>query len=132
MHREVRVESSRPVEKTILLVDDNIYVLHAVAELLRVLGYSVIEHSDPFDALECFRLNERLDVVLTDIDMPRMDGIALLTELRRVRPQVKAILMTGRPRPLGPSEEVLKKPFTCAELLQALENVRGGREVFVA
>jgi CheY-like chemotaxis protein len=120
---EVRVECSIPAGTTILLLDDNIHLLHAIGELLRAFGYSVIEHSDPLEALECFQVNEHLNVVLTDIDMPGMDGVTLLAELRRMRPLMKGIFMTGRPRRLERSEEVLRKPFTSAELVQALENV---------
>jgi CheY-like chemotaxis protein len=111
------------MDKTILLVDDDIDLLRSIAELLRSLGYSVLDHFDPQQAVECFRLNAEIDCVLTDIDMPGMDGISLLTELRRMRPIVDGIFMTGGPQHrVGPSEEVLQKPFTFGELVQALEN----------
>src|SRR5215831_11839062 len=110
------------MDKTILVVDDNTDLLRAVAELLRGCGYSVLEYADPRQALECFRLNAEIDCVLTDIDMPGMDGISLMAELRRMRPDVDGVFMTGGARQLDPSEEVLQKPFTFAELIQALRN----------
>jgi two-component system, cell cycle sensor histidine kinase and response regulator CckA len=110
-------------DKTILLVDDNRILLAAVAEVLRIRGYAVLEHTNAHEAVDCFRQNAEINCVLTDIDMPDLDGVSLVAELRRMRPGVNGIFMTGgRYRP-GPAEEVLQKPFTCAELLEALENV---------
>jgi len=60
---------------------------------------------------------------MTDIDMPEMDGISLVSELRQMRLGVGGVFMTGGLRRVGPLEEVLQKPFTSAELIQALANV---------
>ena len=62
------------LDKTILLVDDDIELLCSIAEQLRSLGYSVVDHFDALDALECFRQNAEINCVLTDIDMPGDDG----------------------------------------------------------
>jgi len=111
--------------KTILVVDDDVDLLHSVAELLRGSGYSVLEHSDSAEALECFRRNEDLTCILTDIDMPGMDGISLISEVRRIRPVADALLMTGNFHRLQPevfeNVQCLRKPFSCGELLEALE-----------
>src|SRR4051812_30257770 len=111
------------MEKTILLVDDNTNLLRALAELLRGCGYSVLEHADPGKALECFCRNAEINCVLTDIDMPAMDGISLVTALRRIRPGVQVVFMTGGPRGIEASGQVLHKPFTLGELIDAVENV---------
>jgi CheY-like chemotaxis protein len=115
---EVCVDPNR----TILLVDDNQILVAAVADLLRNSGYSVLEHTNPLEALECFRRNAEINCIVADIEMPDMDGVSLVAELRRMRPNVEGIFMTGgRHRP--GHAEVLLKPFTFAELIQALENV---------
>lgn len=111
--------------KTILLVDDDIDLLRSLAELLRGSGYSVLEHSDSEEALECFRRNEDLTCILSDIDMPGMDGISLISEVRRIRPVADALLMTGNSdrlqyEVLG-NVQCLRKPFSSDELLEALE-----------
>jgi CheY-like chemotaxis protein len=82
----------------------------------------VLEHSNSGEALECFRHNQDLNCILTDIDMPGMDGISLLAEMRRIRPIAEALLMTGNfgRSELESSEDVLRKPFSSGELLQAL------------
>ena len=111
--------------KTILLVDDDVDLLRSVAELLRGSGYSVVEHSDSEEALECFRRNEELTCILTDIDMPGMDGIFLLSEVRRIRPVADTLLMTGNFDHFGSEAlggvQCLRKPFSSGELLEALE-----------
>ena len=112
--------------KTILLVDDDIDLLHSLSELLRKRGYSVLEHSDPREALEyCREKGEDLNCVLTDIDMPGMDGISFLAEVHRMHPVVEGLLMTGNLRWVAPASsdglECLQKPFTYAELFLALE-----------
>jgi len=111
--------------KTILLVDDDVDLLRSVAEVLRGSGYAVVEHSDSEEALECFRRNEDLTCILTDIDMPGMDGISLLSEIRRIRPVADTLLMTGNfdhleTEVLG-NVQCLRKPFSSGELLEALE-----------
>jgi DNA-binding NtrC family response regulator len=112
--------------KTILLVDDDTDLLNSIAELLRTRGYFVLEHSDPREALESCRTNEDLSCVLTDVDMPGMDGISLLAEIRRIHPTVEGLLMTGNIRWWGPAAsdniDCLRKPFSCEELIEALED----------
>jgi CheY-like chemotaxis protein len=112
------------MSEKILLIDDDVSLLQAISELLRCDGYTVAAYSDSMEALEYFRQNDDLMCILTDIDMPGMDGISLVAELRRMRPAVDTIFMTGGARRVGPFEEVLQKPFTFGELIQALENVR--------
>jgi two-component system, response regulator FlrC len=112
--------------KTILLVDDDIDLLNSIAEVLRMRGYFVLEHSDPREALESVRMNENLDCVLTDVEMPGMDGVSLLAEVRRIHPTVEGLLMTGNIRWWGPASsddiDYLRKPFSCEELLEAIED----------
>jgi DNA-binding NtrC family response regulator len=111
--------------KTILLVDDDIDLLNSIAEVLRTRGYFVLEHSDPREALESVRMNENLDCVLADVEIPGMDG-SLLAEVRRIHPTVEGLLMTGNIRWWGPASsddiDCLRKPFSCEELLEAIED----------
>jgi DNA-binding NtrC family response regulator len=112
--------------KTILLVDDDIDLLDSIAEVLRTRGYFVLEHSDPREALESCQVNENLNCVLTDVDMPGTDGMSLLAEIRRIHPTVDGLLMTGNISWWGPASsdniDCLRKPFSCEELFQALDD----------
>ena len=111
--------------KTILLVDDDINLMDSVAELLRTRGYFVLENSDPREALESCYPKENLTCVLTDMDMPEMNGISLLAEVRRIHPTVEGLLTTGDLRWWGPASsddvDCLQESFSYDELFQAGE-----------
>ena len=69
--------------KTVLAVDDSASMRQMVAYTLHGAGFEVVQACDGLEALEIAKQN-RLDLVLTDVHMPRMDGITLVRELRNV------------------------------------------------
>jgi two-component system chemotaxis response regulator CheY len=69
------------VAKQILAVDDSVSMRQMVAYTLSGAGYAVVQATDGVEALELARRGE-VDLVLTDVHMPRMDGITLVRELR--------------------------------------------------
>lgn len=81
---------------TILLVDDEPEMVELGALSLRQLGYSVFTAGDGLEALEVFKKHlGDIDCVLLDLSMPRMDGAQALSELRRIKPDVRVVLMSG-------------------------------------
>jgi two-component system chemotaxis response regulator CheY len=68
--------------KTILAVDDSVTMREMLFEALTALGFDVVQAIDGLDALEKLK-NTAPAVIITDINMPRMNGIALIDELRR-------------------------------------------------
>ncbi len=72
---------TQPAGIRILVVDDDLYARQALMERLRSRGYEVKGAEDGLQALHHLQ-RERFDLVITDIQMPRMDGIALLHEIR--------------------------------------------------
>lgn len=113
--------------KTILVVDDEPYVLDAISLLLTELGYQVLASSGAKDAEEKFR-REKVDLVLTDIKMPEVSGMELLEHLHRLDPEVPVILMTAYPE-MGVTIEAIKrgafdfilKPFHLDQVRHAVE-----------
>ena len=87
--------------KTILLVDDDNNLINSVTELLRTRGYFVLENSDPREAMESCRPIEDVSVV-DDTDIPEVDGIPLVSEVRRIHTTVEQLLLTGELRWWGP------------------------------
>ena len=71
------------MSKKILAVDDSVTMRKMVSVTLQRGGYEVIEAVDGVDALEKAQ-NETVDLVLIDINMPRMDGLTLIQELRKL------------------------------------------------
>jgi len=78
----------------LLIVDDEAENRKMLSRYFRFEGYTVVTASDGLDALEKFEDN-RFDVVISDIMMPKMNGIDLLKELRQQYPMVHVIMITG-------------------------------------
>jgi two-component system cell cycle sensor histidine kinase/response regulator CckA len=117
--------------RTILVVDDNSAVRGFVKAVLISAGYQVIEAENGEEALGICRDGHSIDLVLTDLAMPVMDGPRLIAGIALVRPRCKVIAMSGSPRKLKTINDVpyLKKPFTGEQLLQKIREVilRSGR-----
>lgn len=83
-------------KKTILCVDDNEQALSIRKILLETRGYRVLACNSGEMALEAFRGGVVVDLVLTDLIMPGVDGSRLIEEIKRVSPQTPAVLISGR------------------------------------
>jgi DNA-binding response OmpR family regulator len=78
----------------ILVVDDNAAVRKAVMMMLEMGGYRVAGAKDGAEAMRAFE-SETPDLVIVDIIMPDKDGIEIIREMRRLRPETRIIAMTG-------------------------------------
>ena len=124
----------RPAHETILLVEDDEAVRDAVMHELVVLGYVVIEASNGPEAL-CLAAGpprRRIDMLLTDVVMPEMDGCALAARLRESQPGLKVLFSSGYARdtamrhsPRRSSDGFLPKPYDAAALAHTLCEVLG-------
>lgn len=84
------------IVRTILVVDDSIYVRRMVRFALPLQSFKILEANDGADAIKCFE-NNKIDLLITDLRMPNMDGFALIRELRS-RPDLEylpIIMLTG-------------------------------------
>jgi CheY-like chemotaxis protein len=99
-------------QTTILVVDDEEEVIQAVCETLRDSDYRLITTTDPHHALTILRGDEIVHLLVLDLFMPLMDGAELLREGRRIRPALKAVLITG-----AASDEEFRKWSRRGELL---------------
>ncbi len=119
--------------KKILAVDDSVTMRKMVSVTLQRGGYEVVEAIDGVDALEKAKTAE-VDLVLADINMPNMDGLTLIQELRKLQEYVlKPILvlttessdeMKAKGRAVGATGWIVK-PFSPEKLLQVIERVIG-------
>src|SRR2546427_6693689 len=84
-------------KRTILCVDDHEQSLSIRKIMLETRGYRVIACSNGQEALECFRKGG-VDLVLTDLIMPGLDGTKLIDAIKNISPQTPAILLSGKVR----------------------------------
>jgi two-component system response regulator GlrR len=107
------------VSRNILVVDDEPGTLKYISHFLRKDGYQVTEARDGAEALDLIE-NSRFDLVLSDVRMPRVDGVTLALHIRSRRPTIPIILMTGLPSDLTPALgstlPCLIKPISLDEL----------------
>jgi CheY-like chemotaxis protein len=110
--------------QTVLVVDDEPLVRGLVRAVLESDGYTVVEADGPQRALELARSHpERIDLVLTDVMMPRMPGTELAPLLQASRPGVPVLFMSGSRAALAvPPEPLLDKPFTRDALARAVRD----------
>ena len=116
---------------TILAVDDSASMRQMVSFTLREAGYEVVEAVDGAAALE-YATENRVDLVLTDVNMPRMDGITLVRELRQLEhyryvPMLMLTTESGADRKLegkaAGATGWLVKPFNPEKLIATIERV---------
>jgi CheY-like chemotaxis protein len=112
---------------TVLLVEDRADVRGVARSMLESVGYQVLEASGGEQALHIAgQHGAYIELLLTDIVMPGIDGPQVVERLMPSRPQMKIIFMSGYPGrvPLNPaSAAYLQKPFTRAKLIEVLRQV---------
>lgn len=119
------VDFAESVPRTILLADDDPGIRRTLSRLLQRRGHKVIEAADGIEALEaCKAHGGKIDVVLTDVVMPRMTGRELADRLAKTYPDLPVILMSGytddsvlREQIAGRATRFLHKPLDLQMLL---------------
>lgn len=79
----------------LLVVDDDPLVMETTAEQMEAEGYTVVRATSAGAALDHLRNDDAIDLLVTDLTMPGMDGLALIQEAQRLRPGLPAIIATG-------------------------------------
>jgi signal transduction histidine kinase/CheY-like chemotaxis protein len=120
----VKVE---PAARQVLLVEDDVAVARAVTQLLAAGGFEVTVAHDPEEARGLFgRHHGRIDVLVTDVTMPKESGLSLAAGLRQLEPTLPVVLLSGRPPdaadcPELPGARFLAKPFSGEALFAAIQ-----------
>ncbi|MBI5831903.1 MAG: PAS domain S-box protein [Armatimonadetes bacterium] len=120
-------------EGTVLLVEDEPSILRMAERMLELVGYTVIAAPSPSDALRLATEHDGpVDLVITDVVMPEMNGPQLVAELRGARPEVRALFMSGHTADtvanhgvLDGDVEFIAKPFTTLDLVAAVGRLVG-------
>jgi len=114
----------------ILIVEDDPEVLDVTVEMLRTLGWEVLTAPDAPSGLSVLRRDADIDVLFSDIVMPRgINGVELAREARRLRPELRVLLASGYPASALPASNAgsedgefpfLSKPYRASELARKL------------
>ncbi|MEJ2704420.1 MAG: response regulator [Sedimentisphaerales bacterium] len=124
-------------DKRVLVVDDEIHIVHVVAIKLRNNGYEVISADNGAEAYD-LALKEQPDIIVTDFQMPIMSGMELLEKLREndATRNVPVIMLTARSFAVAQEEQdrlqisgCLSKPFSPKELLSHIEDILYQKEL---
>ncbi len=117
--------------KKILVVDDEIHIVHVVAIKLRNNGYEVITAANGAEAFD-LACSEKPDVVVTDLQMPVMTGLELVEKIRQNQEikDIPVILLTARNFAIEDKQQedlrisdCLSKPFSPKELLRSIQDI---------
>jgi signal transduction histidine kinase/DNA-binding response OmpR family regulator len=109
----------------VLVVEDDALIRMSTTDMVKEAGYSALEAGDGMRALALLQENEGVEILLTDLGLPGMNGRQLVTEALRLRPGLKVIVASGySSNAETPRENVthLRKPFDMAQLCRALKD----------
>ncbi len=112
--------------KKLLIVDDDVFVARAMQKVLQSYNYEVLSYERGEQALDRLR-QQFFDILITDLQMPEMDGLELIRRAKIIQPEIKAILVTGSPIAESRHKEnemklsgFLLKPVNWTELITLL------------
>jgi CheY-like chemotaxis protein len=132
--RMEQAEAPRSGTETILLAEDATSVRVAARQILERLGYTVFEAANGMEALTKAENGSRIDLLLTDVVMPEMSGRELVDRFAKIRPNTKALFMSGytddaiiRHGVLRPGTAYLQKPFSPDTLAKKVREVLDSR-----
>lgn len=115
----------------ILIAEDEVMVRNLVRHILHAEGHEVLVAADGYEALELSRKYDgKIDLLITDVKMPRMDGRALIEKLLKERPNVRILVMSANTseelRGLNVDYTFLRKPFLPGVFREKVREVLGG------
>ena len=112
------------MSRVVLVVDDEPLVLDITASMLSDLGCEVITAADADQALKMLATDSRIEILITDINMPGMDGYALAEAAKQMRKELNVILLSGRERE-SHGFPLVRKPFLKDDLVKTMERNTG-------
>lgn len=111
----------------VLLAEDDVGVRNVVRRVLERAGLQVLAAADQLEALTfAYNHPNRIDILLIDVDMPQLDGISLAEHIKKVRPEILVLVMSGwlrSARIYDTEAKILPKPFSMQMLLQTIRDL---------
>lgn len=124
LDRRFRSDAARMTTPTVLLVDDDAGVRVLSAAVLECNGFDVLEADGGRQALEVVRARSDVSLVLLDYEMPGMNGAAVSDEIRRLRPDLPILFLTGHAAAAAlngiPLDHIVEKPWRGSDLVRRI------------
>ncbi|HAE37173.1 MAG TPA: hybrid sensor histidine kinase/response regulator [Candidatus Riflebacteria bacterium] len=125
--------------ETILLVDDDVALLGMTRRMLQVMGLTVLSVEKPSEAISLIKTNPgKINLLLTDLVMPEMNGRTLAKEICELRPDIECLFMSGYGEKIvahhglmDSNVNFIAKPFTREELSAAIAKILGWKHAAV-
>ena len=126
-----KIRASSGQGKTILLIDDEELVINISEMMLKKLGYKVLKSHNGYEGIQLFEANKTgIDLIISDLEMPKMNGNEVLRRLREIDPEIKVMLSSGS---LVDKDEqniinkgfngLLKKPYNMKTLCEKMSEI---------
>jgi two-component system cell cycle sensor histidine kinase/response regulator CckA len=120
--------------KTVLIIDDEVILIEICEMMLKRLGHKVFKARSGFEALDIFEGNKnKIDIVISDMNMPEMSGQELVVKLRKIDYQVKVLLSSGGLSDFDEKEAInrgfngfIRKPFNIKTLSEKMAEILRG------
>ena len=123
------------MNRLIAIIDDDLDMATSCARVLKGQGYKTLAMKNPLELLEMLPEKPEIDMIITDVVMPEMDGLELLRQVQLINPDIDVIIMTGYgsiPNAIKAIQEGAKnyipKPFEKDELISKVSDVFARRE----
>ena len=123
----------------ILMVDDELAICELMKARLEIEGFEVITAANGLDGLQRYQENkDRVEIVITDLDMPAMNGVDMIQHIVKITPTMKVIVASASSRTYASEEEAgikascLQKPYTARELTEAVHQLLSTRPPEIA
>jgi DNA-binding NtrC family response regulator len=122
-------ENNNLPSKKIIITDDEEHILDVTKMILEEYGYEIITSNSPLNTLDIIKSDKDIDLLLTDIIMPEMNGYELAKLTKQISPNIKIIFMSGFTNNLlfeNTMEEEIKfiqKPYKSFELYDKIREV---------
>ena len=122
------MNAGRAAGRRILIVEDDVSLAGFLSGELEARGFAVEQIHDGEEALQALETNRRFDLLMLDLNLPKMDGIALIQRLRPDQPRLPVLVLTARSRVEDKvkalesgADDCLTKPFSLIELLARVQ-----------
>ncbi len=114
--------------ENILVIDDDKDVLNYIRDILQTHGYTVMPESNPMTAIDAFKnVSDKVQLVITDVMMPLMEGTEIIKNLKKIKPGIKIIVVSGYSDETVTKDKsvdaFIRKPFEGTELLSTVRRL---------